>query len=82
MKKWITLLLSAVLCFGVLAGCGGEATPTQAQRVITDGAGRQVQVPETVTSIVCVGVGALRYSCYMGAADLVVGVEDYEVKRV
>ena len=26
------------------------------------------------------GVGALRYSCYVGAADLVVGVEDYEAK--
>lgn len=26
------------------------------------------------------GVGALRYSCYVGAADLVVGVEDYETK--
>ncbi len=34
-----------------------------------------------VESIVCVGVGALRYSCYMDAADLVVGVEDYEVKE-
>lgn len=26
------------------------------------------------------GVGALRYSCYVGAAELVAGVEDYEVK--
>ena len=32
-------------------------------------------------SVVCVGVGALRYTCYMGAADLVVGVEDYETKE-
>lgn len=31
-------------------------------------------------AIVCVGVGALRYTCYMDAADLVVGVEDYETK--
>lgn len=30
--------------------------------------------------VVCVGVGALRYSCYVGAADRVVGVEDYETK--
>jgi len=37
-------------------------------------------VSEKVESIVCVGVGALRYTCYVGAADLVVGVEDYEVK--
>lgn len=49
-------------------------------RTITDGAGRQVEVPGQVQSIVCVGVGALRYSCYVGAAELVAGVEDYEVK--
>ena len=28
--------------------------------------------------IVCVGVGALRYTCYVGGASRVVGVEDYE----
>ena len=43
-------------------------------RIITDGAGRQTEVPETVRSIVCVGVGALRYTCYVGAQDLVIGV--------
>lgn len=51
---------------------------TSGTRLITDGAWRQVEVPETVESVVCVGVGALRYTCYMGAADRVVGVEDYE----
>lgn len=45
---------------------------------IVDGNGREVEIPSTVESIVCVGVGALRYTCYVGGADLVVGVEDYE----
>ena len=49
-------------------------------RIIVDYNGREVEIPYTVESIVCVGVGALRYSCYVGAADLVVGVEDYETK--
>jgi iron complex transport system substrate-binding protein len=49
-------------------------------RTITDGAGRMVPIPQAVESIVCVGVGALRYTCYMGAQELVIGVEDYEVK--
>ena len=48
--------------------------------MLTDSLGRQVEIPESVESVVCVGVGALRYSCYVGAADLVVGVEDYEAK--
>ena len=52
-----------------------EASQT---RTIVDGNGREVEIPSTVESIVCVGVGALRYTCYVGGADLVVGVEDYE----
>ena len=79
MKRIIAfVLLTAMLCG--LAACGSTDTDTANTRTIIDGAGRQVQVPEKVQSIVCVGVGALRYSCYMGAADLVVGVEDYETK--
>ena len=80
MKKTTSLVLTAVICFVMLAGCGAKITTNGNARIITDGAGRQVEVPEKVESIVCVGVGALRYTCYMGAADLVVGVEDYEVK--
>lgn len=55
-----------------------EETPQT--RVILDSKGREVEIPDKVERIVCVGVGALRYSCYVGAADLVVGVEDYETK--
>ena len=59
-----------------------ETTPatTPETRMIVDGNGREVEIPYTVESIVCVGVGALRYTCYMQGQDLVVGVEDYEIK--
>ena len=80
MKKTISLILAAVICFVMLAGCGTKVTTNGKTRIITDGAGREVEVPEKVETIVCVGVGALRYTCYVGAQDLVVGVEDYEVK--
>ena len=76
MKRIIALALACL----ILAGCGSAAAAPASTRTITDSAGRQVSIPETVTSVVCVGVGALRYSCYMGAQDLVVGVEDYETK--
>ena len=76
--KRILALLIALAC--MLSGCGQGGNERESGRTITDGAGRQVRVPEKVESIVCVGVGALRYTCYVGAADLVVGVEDYEVK--
>ena len=82
MKQIFSLLLAAVICFGLFTGCVGAQNQTGNARTITDGAGRQVEVPENVESIVCVGVGALRYTCYMGAADLAVGVEDCEKERV
>ena len=53
-----------------------ETTPDT--RMITDGMDRNVEIPDCVERIVCVGVGALRYTCYVGGADRVVGVEDYE----
>ena len=80
MKKLFVLLPSVCLLLGLLVGCSAGSTADSNDRMITDASGRQVAVPEKVESIVCVGVGALRYSCYMGAADLVIGVEDYEVK--
>ena len=80
MKKIFALILAALLCAGVFAGCGTSEMKQGNMHTITDAAGRQVEVPEKVGSIVCVGVGALRYTCYVGAADLVVGVEDYETK--
>ena len=81
MKKMIALILLVIVCTCLFVGCGAAGTNAQNTRTIIDGAGREVEVPEKVESIVCVGVGALRYTCYIGAADLVVGVEDYETKK-
>ena len=87
--KFLSLLLSASLAL-TLAACASPKQPeqtlasvsqtTSSTRTIVDGSGREVEIPAQVESIVCIGVGALRYSCYVGAADLVVGVEDYETK--
>lgn len=85
------LLLSLSACGGQApaetttpAAATMEATASPAEapavRTIVDSNGREVEIPNTVESIVCVGVGALRYTCYMEGQDLVVGVEDYETK--
>ncbi len=83
----ITAALSAAaLCLFLLAACGQAPQPTlenegpPALRTVTDASGRAVELPETVGSIVCVNVGALRYTAYMQALDLVVGVEQNELE--
>ena len=67
-----------------LRRCGrGRDRSRDGNRGFTDDHRRkrpEVEIPETVERAVCVGVGALRYSCYMEAADRIVGVEDYETK--
>lgn len=50
-------------------------------RTVTDAAGRQVEIPVKVESIVCVNVCTLRFTTYMGALDLVVGVEQNELEQ-
>ena len=76
MKKILVFILAALL----LCGCAPELGNQEPGRVVVDSQGREVNVPERVETVVCVGVGALRYTCYMGAQDLVIGVEDYETK--
>ena len=82
MKKHLLLLLAAVIGLSLFAGCSKPTETAGNIRTITDSKGRKVEVPEKVESIVCVGVGALRYTCYMGAQDLVVAVEDCEKEAV
>lgn len=80
MKKFIVFFLLCAICIGAFSGCTAPIGSTGDTRTILDSQGRHVKIPKNVESIVCVGVGALRYTCYMGAQDLVVGVEDYETK--
>ena len=52
MNKFFALILAVILCFGLFAGCAAPNVNTGNTRTITDGAGRQVEVPENVESIV------------------------------
>lgn len=95
-RKVLACLLALGMMAGA-AGCGRtaqngdtsaedtqrtETTETaEGTRTITDSEEREVEIPEKVESIVCLNVGALRYTCYMQAQDQVVGVEDYEKEQ-
>ena len=93
MLLMLSMLLAMAACAGApeAAPAASQAEETTAanavsqetapeRRVITDSMDRNVEIPYSVERIVCVGVGALRYTCYVGGADRVVGVEDYETK--
>lgn len=81
--KRLTALLLMMLLLICVTGCGAAApAETANSRTITDSENRAVSVPANVERIVCVGVGALRYTCYLESADLVVGVEDCEIEPV
>lgn len=93
MLLMLSMLLAMAACAGApeAAPAASQAEETTAanavsqetapeRRVITDSMDRNVEIPYSVERIVCVGVGALRYTCYVGGADRVVGVEDYEIK--
>ena len=93
MLLMLSMLLTMAACAGApeAAPAASQAEETTAAnavsqetapetRIITDSMDRNVEIPYSVERIVCVGVGALRYTCYVGGADRVVGVEDYETK--
>lgn len=83
-RKYVgILLLLMTVC--LTAGCGKEETQednqTEGLRNIIDGNKRDVQVPKEVKSVVCLGVGSLRFTTYLDAVDFVVGIEQNEVEK-
>ncbi len=75
MKRIVRAWALALMCLALALPAVAEET-----RVLTDAAGREVEIPAQVERVVCTGVGALRYTCYVGAQELVVGVEQYETE--
>lgn len=86
MKRFWIIAITAMMAVALLStGCTQEAasddtTPAEQTAVtsVTDLAGREVEVPETVDRVLAIGPGALRLVVYAGGADKVVGIEDIE----
>lgn len=78
MKKMAVLLITILMMIvPAITGClsSEESGDTV---IITDMAGRSVEVPVEVNRIVGIEAGALRMIIYMDAFDMVVGVEDVD----
>lgn len=57
---------------------GADTEPAQSgTRIVTDMWEREVEIPETVETIICLGSGAPRIAAYLNAMDMLVGAEDY-----
>jgi len=70
--------LSAILCLWLLLfAIPGWA----ANRIITDGSGRQVKIPATVERLIASGSGMLRLLTYLQAQNRIVAVDDMEKRR-
>lgn len=77
-RRNLTQALGAGVAAG-LAGClGGQSGGGGDGEVVTDMADRDVEVPETVESLIVLGPGGLRMISQLDAADMVIGVEENE----
>ncbi len=77
------LLLVAVVVASLSAAMllrGGHQRGTAGPVTVQDLLGREVTIPENLTRVVAIGPGALRLLCYLGATDLLAGVEESETR--
>jgi iron complex transport system substrate-binding protein len=83
--KAAAMLIALLIIIIMLSGCGsaktGQNTGEPQKTVVTDLAGRQVEVPVPAKKLVAIGPGALRLLCYVNGADKVVGVENLEKQQ-
>jgi len=73
-----TIVLALMLLVSLLAVPACMAADATAEKTITDGYGRSVTIPAEPTEVLCSGSGCLRYLTYLGAQDLIVGVDSIE----
>ncbi len=62
------------------SGAAEESAAGTAPAVITDFAGRSVEIELPAERVCAIGPGSLRLVCYVGAQDKVVGIENMEKK--
>ena len=83
MIKGLYVLVLFVAMVGMLVACNSEReTPSSQQlhdnsetRTITDVWGREVDIPQTVETIVTLGPGATRIATYLNITDMIIGAE-------
>ena len=60
----------------------GAAESEEKTRIVKDTWGREVEIPDEVDSIVCLGSGAPRIAVYLDAEDKMAGIEEHDAGGV
>ncbi len=74
------LVIIMIMAVVVASSCGSSRQPHEG-RLITDSAGRQVTIPDTVKSVIALKSGTLRLLSYMKVTHLVSHIEGSEQRR-
>lgn len=78
MKKQVAIVLTLFLIsLAVYSSC---AEPLSETRLVKDVWNREVEIPKTVNSIVCLGSMAPRFAAYLNVIDMLAGAEDSDIK--
>ena len=78
-KTRYTLLTLIIICLGCSQH---ELNDDEGKRVFTDVVGRKVLVPDTIRRIIPLNETTIRLVSFLGATDLVCGIEDVELRGV
>lgn len=76
MKKPTVISLMLLLVFSCVCGAYAESDT----RIVTDVWNREVEIPQTVETILCLGSMAPRFAAYLDVVDMMIGAEDADIK--
>ncbi|MDR3357167.1 MAG: ABC transporter substrate-binding protein [Spirochaetaceae bacterium] len=82
MKRFFGVVLSLVflLSFSACSKSKGGGASTKETRLVSDVWGREVEIPQTVETIICLGSGAPRMAAYLDVVSMMTGVEEQDAK--
>lgn len=74
-SKYVLIIL---LIISVITACNNTSENERESKEITDMAGRKINIPDTVKTVIGLRAASLRFLVYMNAMDMIVGVEENE----
>lgn len=78
MKKLLAVILA--LCLTLVLASMATAETSSSTRTVTDVWNREVEIPDEVKSIICLGSMGPRFAAYLDVVDMMVGAEDVDIK--